>query len=155
MKALSVIAAATLLSAGIASSASAMQRSYEPANTPFTATGSITVTSPSGSLPCQTVLTGTTVGGGSITGATFSGSSCGSLKALALPWTMSSFGNSGTGINFANVGFSAPAIGVCHPARVKGTLGIGGKLTFSGAGVGVCSMSGTLVTSPAIRIAPK
>jgi uncharacterized protein YjbI with pentapeptide repeats len=142
------IAAVCLVSLAFAGSASAAQRQFKPANTAFTATGSITVTSDSGSVPCNAVLSGTTVGGGSITGATLTGCS---LTASDFPWKMTSF--SATGVNFDHVTFTGSPVGVCGPGRVKGILGKGGKITIAGAADGSCSVSSTLVTSPAISIA--
>lgn len=157
MNALRAIAVAALVSVGLASAASAAQRTYQPANTSFTASGSWTVTGVGHSLACHTVLTGAIVNGaGSITGASFSGNAaCAAVTATGLPWQMLSYGDSGTGINLTHVSLVGPMGGTCGPGRVKGILGVGGKLTIAGAGVPPCSLSGTLATSPHVSIAPK
>lgn len=151
MKAFISLAALAVASFGFVSPAAAYK--FAPVNTAFSAHGAVTVTAGAVSLPCTAVLHGTTVGGGSITSASFSGVSCGALTATNLPWSMTT--GSVSGLRIHGMAVNAVILGVCGPGSVGGSLSAFGRIAISSAnlpGLIPCSVSATLHTTPHLRI---
>lgn len=152
MKTTFAIAALSLISLCVANTAVA--GGYRFKNTgAFTANGSITVTAAAVSLPCTTVLTGTTTGGAQITGATFSGLSCLALVPSNLPWKLHA--NAAHGFTIKGMEVSALVLGICGPGNAKAQLNNAGVIAIAGAGLpGLvpCSVGGSLTTSPKLVI---
>jgi hypothetical protein len=152
VKKLISVAALGLLTLGFASPAAAYK--FVPVNTAFRASGTITVSTAAVSIPCRANLLGTTVGGGKITSATFSGTTCAALTASGLPWSMTT--GSQSGLRLHGVTVNALVLGICGPGTIGGTLSTFGRITFSGAGLpgtlGPCSVSATLHTEPELHI---
>ena len=114
--------------------------------------------------PCTaTFLLKDTAGSGSVTGASFSGSStCTSITACNLPWAIgkpsAALGVVGNTHITACVHLPAPINQTCT-GTVTGTLSAGGIFTFAGAmaampGPGTCSVNsrGNLTSSPVLSI---
>ena len=156
MKTKFVIAALSVVLLGVASTADAA-KDWRFKNTgAFTANGSITVTAAAVSLPCTTVLTGTTSDGPKISGATFSGLSCLALTAGGLPWKINA--NAQHGFTIKDVTVQALVLGVCGPGKIQSQLNTDGVMLISGAGLpGLvpCSVSGSLTTKPKLTIVAK
>lgn len=156
MKTLISIAALGLASIGTASQAGNVH--FEPTGSIFRASGGITVTAGAVSLPCTANLRGNinARGDARITRAEFSGLSCAGLRASNLPWPM--VANQETKFTIRGVRVSAVVLGVCGPGKVSATLTVkGGRISIAGAnlpGVVPCSLSGTLNTTPHLRIRP-
>ncbi len=145
------VSALALLGAGVAQ-ASDTDYKFDP-NPAFTAEGSITVTAGAVSLPCNAVLSGTTLNGAKITSATFSGVSCAALTPTGLPWPMHAVARHGGA--FKNVTVSATVLGVCGPGAINFQVNAAGVISIAGAGLpGVvpCSVSGTLRSRPRLSI---
>jgi hypothetical protein len=154
MKTTLVIAALSLVSFGVANTATASDYKFKNSGA-FTATGSLTVTAAAVSLPCTAVLTGST-GPAKVTGAAFSGLSCLALSASNLPWKMHV--NAAHTFTFEGVEVSALVLGVCGPGKVKSQLNEVGGILITGAGLpGLvpCSVSGNFTTSPRLGIIKK
>lgn len=148
------ISVAALGLAALSFTSPAAAYSFHPRNTAFRARGTITVTVGAVSVPCKANLSGTTVGGGKITSARFSGLACAALQPAGLPWSMTT--GSINGLRLHGVSVRAVVIGICGPGAIGGTLGNFGRITFSGAGLpgtlGPCSVSATLHTKPELHI---
>ena len=156
MKTTLAIAALSVISLCVANTATAAS-DYKFKNIgAFTATGSITVTAAAVSLPCTTVLTGSTTSGTAITGASFSGLSCLLLVGSNLPWKMHAIAAHGFKMNGVEV--SALVLGICGPGNIKAQLNEAGVIAISGAGLpGLvpCSVEGSMTTSPKLLILPR
>jgi hypothetical protein len=155
MKTTLVLAALGVISLGLANTAQA-KLVFDPAETAFKATGSITVSTVAVSLPCTAVLRGRTAKTtAKIAKAEFSGLSCIALTASGLPWDITIANNHNVVIHGVEV--DALVLGLCGPGNVPAFLTSTGKLTITaanltGSGVLPCSVSGTLHTKPAIKI---
>lgn len=146
------LSALALLGAG---AAQASDYKFAP-NPSFNAEGGITVTAGAVSLPCNTVLTGTTENGARITSANFSGVSCAVLTPSGLPWPLHASDRHNATLK--NVTVSATVLGLCGPGTIKFHLSSSGVITITGAnlpGTLPCSVSGTLKTKPRLKIERK
>jgi len=149
------IAALSLIALGVANTAVAGGYRFKDTGA-FTAHGSITVTAAAVSLPCTTVLTGTTTHDPKITVATFSGLTCLALVSSNLPWNMSADAPHGFIVHGMEV--SALVLGICGPGNVHTGLSKAGVIGITGAGLPgrvPCSVSGSLTTSPKLEIISK
>lgn len=124
---LATIAAAVAVAGATLGAGSASAATISPANTDFTAPGTIVVTTPASfGLPvtCSISLSGSTSADGSsaaITAAQISGSNrlCGLPQLKNLPWTLTP--TSATTGEVSNVGFSLLGYN-CGPATLAGTF---------------------------------
>ncbi|AYJ51645.1 alkane oxidation protein activator PraA [Rhodococcus sp. P1Y] len=124
---LATIAAAVAVAGATLGAGSASAATISPANTAFTAPGTIVVTTPASfGLPvtCSISLSGSTSADGSsaaITAAQISGSNrlCGLPQLKNLPWTLTP--TSATTGEVSNVGFSLLGYN-CGPATLAGTF---------------------------------
>jgi hypothetical protein len=127
---------------------------FSPANTTFTATGQTNLSASGISVPCNAtfVIVSDAAGNGSVTHASFSGSSflCGQITAASLPWPTSATSLSGVTIN--NVKVTAPLGITCGAGPVAGTLSSSVFSFNTALNPGNCSISGSLTVSPALSI---
>ncbi len=157
MKKLLATAAMGLATLGFATSASAFQ--FTPRNTSFTATGSVTLTTPTTSVPCRANLQlNTLTMGATVTSASFSGDPrCSSLQAGGLPWHMST--GSPHSLQILQVDLSSVALGNCGPSTVPAQDTDKGKIIITSAGLHgsgqYCTLSGTFMTTPHLVITGK
>ena len=154
MKQTIAIAAAGLLSFGIAGITPAAAYHFSPENSAFTGKGKTSATKTGLTLPCKASFTGNVDanGVGSITGGKFreDGSvGCVSVKLKNLPWAANATGRRTAVIK--NVAFSSP-IGDCGPGDITTTLR-NGVVKFTAVPLPPdCTVSGRVVTTPTLSI---
>jgi len=158
MKTSLAIAALSLVSLGVANTATAASDFYFKNKGAFTATGSITVSTLAVSLPCTATLTGTTTGGAKITAATFSGGGCTVLTAGNLPWHLKATASHSISIKKMEVS-ALGLLGICGPDKVKAQLNANGVVLITSAQLSgsilPCSVSANLATKPHLEILEK
>lgn len=127
---------------------------FSPPSTTFNAAGQTNLSAGGISVACNALFTIVTDAGGngSVTQATFSGSSflCAQIKAAGLPWPAQATGPSAVAIN--NVKVTAPLGITCGPGPVPGTLSNSVFAFNTALNPGNCSISGSLTVSPALSI---
>ncbi len=129
---------------------------FSPANTTFSAVGQTNLSAGGISVACNAdfVIATNAVGAGSVTQATFSGSSflCAQIKAAGLPWPATP--TSLTTVTINNVKVTAPLGITCGAGPVPGSLS-SSRFAFNTAlNPGNCSISGSLTVSPTLTITP-
>lgn len=145
--------AAGLISLGCGGAASAFN--FVPANTSFTASGTLDLTANGNTNPCGARFKGKTGpkrGRGKITAVSFTaGNHCDTVHGLGLPWRIK--------ITSANtIDILAMSIGndliTCGPSKAPVSLS-GGVVTFNDTlSPGDCQIMGNLTTRPTIAIGP-
>lgn len=161
MKILATVGAVGLMTFGLTAHASAY--SFNPHSQSVTGTGSSTLTYDSIPVNCTADFDGATSSSGStasVTSATFSGSStCSSITAENLNWTITPTGASSVSISGVEVKASLPIIGTitCGPSTISASVTQNGTtsttLTWSGQSLsGGCTTSGSETLTPQITI---
>lgn len=157
MSAIRTIALSALLTAGAVVSAPALALSISPANTTFTATGTVNLQGPGGiGGQCTVTFRGTVANGvATVNGAqtTFQGTGliCGIIRGVG-NWPL--VPTSGNTIQIQNVRVTAAGIVNCGPGPVNGNL-VGGVFSFDATLPGNCRVASTSVpTLPALSVAP-
>ncbi|MBN2992553.1 protein activator of alkane oxidation PraB [Pseudomonas cedrina subsp. fulgida] len=174
MKSLKTLVSLSALAVCMGAASMANAVSIAPVSSTFSASGSLTVKSPSSfQLPitCDVKFDGTVNGAGiaSINTVTVSGSNnlCKLPKITGVPWTLTATtlsGSAGTG-NVTNVGYTIPGsvfpASNCGPATVAVSYNNGtGVLTATpanqplGSSCTLQSLSVTVTTSPLLQIVP-
>ena len=157
MKAAFAIAAAGLMSLGIAATPAAAYHLSPSGNFTADGTTSATVTALGLTLPCNAHFTGNvnSKGIGYITGATFTDNGaigCGLIQLAGTPWK--SVAKSAKKVVIHSAAFTGPAGINCGPSNVPVTLRHG-VITFTAVPMaGGCSITGTLTPSPKLKIVP-
>ena len=135
---------------------------FVPANSQFSATGSVFITDASVYLACSMTMSGTTgKATGLITNVSFGGASgCENIVAMALPWKFRPISLGSAQITHFNLN----AVGVvrCGPNQTKATVanlpvggGGGGSITIQThlpSKTGVCDVNASLTSVPALSI---
>ena len=155
MSTLSTLAIAASVSASLAAPASAS--SFMPKNTNFSAVGPVTITTNRGSMACTVTFEAVTTGGGEVEfiNASLNGSAddCFENSFAGTPYYVTAKGTQ-QGKILAVSGFG-PVFSPCGPGALPfkaDKTGVWSLKTTTLAGN--CTISGSLTTSPAIRIAP-
>lgn len=139
------------------SSATAAGFAFTPANTSFTASGTMALRTPSGNLNCSVQLGGKTTNRAEITSATFSGDTgCSDIMGAGLPWHLQA--SRMTSAHVRGVTLVSPSFGQCGQNEVYAKVS-GGTITlrdFLPSQTGqTCHINASLTSTPAITIAPK
>lgn len=156
MKPAILIAAAGVVSLGIAGTTPAAAYHLSPKSTKFTGTGNTSATKNGISLPCKAHFTGNTssTGVGHITGGSFTDTTkvgCTAVKLINLPWK--ALAKTATKVVIYNVEFSSP-IGNCGPGNLP-TILKNGVVTFTDVPLpGGCTVSGKITTTPKVSVVP-
>ena len=152
---LSVVVVSLACVAGGATLAAPLQHPFTPANTNFTASGKITLTTPQGTATCQQSIKGATGKNGMahVTSVVYSGAdtACAATRAAGLPWkVMPTSANTGKIVAMEVTSGSA----TCGPSLVHLSLRSNGVWSYSGATMTSCTASAMIHTTPPITPAP-
>ncbi len=154
MKTAIAIAAAGLMSLGIAGTTPAAAYHLIPESSSFSGKGNTSATKNGVTLACKAKFKGSVDanGVGSVTSGTFTGDlGCTSVALSNLPWT--STAKSATKANILNVTFTSP-IGNCGPTTLPVKLK-NGVISFTNVPLaGGCTVSGKIKTTPTLSIVP-
>lgn len=130
---------------------------FTPANSSFTASGTMALHTPSGVFNCNVQLGGATTKPAQVTSATFSGATgCSDIMAAGLPWHLEAVKT--TTAELHRVTLVSPSFGQCGHNEVRAKVS-GGSITLrdllpSRAGT-VCHINASLTSTPALAIAPR
>jgi hypothetical protein len=146
---------AALVAAGVA--APALASSYTPKNTNFSAVGPVTITTPQGTMACTVTFEAVNTGGGEVEfiNASLNGSdtNCFENSFVGNPWYVTTKGTD-RGKILGVSGFG-PVFSPCGPGALPFKVSKTGVWTLETTTLaGSCTISGSLTTSPVIKIAP-
>jgi len=155
MNTLSTAAIAALVSAGLA--APALASSFTPKNTNFSAVGPVTITTPLGTMQCTVTFEAVTTGTGEVEfiNASLNGSAdnCFTNSFASTPYYVA--GKSTRLGKILGVSGFGNLFSPCGPGALPFTVSDTGVWTLKTTTLaGSCTISGSLTTGPAIRIAP-
>jgi hypothetical protein len=135
--------------------AAASAYKFSPFNTQYTGMGSIVLTTSAGSISCTVSINGKTTNPRQISAVSFTGESgCDTLVARNLPWSYAPTYSGRAQLHHATL-FS-PTLGRCGPNELdtgvsNGTITLQDRLPGPG---GICTVTGSITTTPAINIVP-
>jgi hypothetical protein len=155
MSRLSTLAITAFFAAGLA--APALASSYIPKNTNFAAIGPVTITTPQGSMACTVTFEAVNTGGGEVEfiNASLNGSdtNCFENSFAGTPYYVVAKGTDRGKI--LEVSGFGPVFSPCGPGALSFRISKTNVWTLETTTlVGNCTISGSLTTSPVIKIAP-
>jgi hypothetical protein len=154
MKSIIAIVTVGALSMGLASEAQASLYKLSPVGN-FTASGSTVLSAGSTTINCVSTFSGkiTATGAGAVTHFSAVGDPLCSAIVATLPWPAVAL--TATTIEFKKVTVGIPGVVTCGgPTQVFKSTDNAGTVSWNAA-LGICSTSGTVVTTPSVLIVHK